>query len=261
MNEPQPDTLDFIGVRFTPLALQEAVNTIVARANTGADFSYVVTPNVDHVVGLAKDASRAPLYESAWLTLCDSRILQLLAGWSAIEMPVVVGADLTAHLFEHVITKDEQVVIIGGDDQVIAALQARYGLTDVCWHAPPMGLRQNPQAIASAARYIAAHRARFVFLVVGAPQQEMIAKAALDRGDCRGVGLCIGVSLEFLAGKVQRAPNWMQQARLEWAFRLLAEPRRLWRRYLVEGPKIFALWFKWRQDQAAALRAAITARN
>jgi exopolysaccharide biosynthesis WecB/TagA/CpsF family protein len=100
-----------------------------------------------------------------------------------------------------------------------------------------------------------------VFLVVGAPQQEMIAKAALDRGDCRGVGLCIGVSLEFLAGKVQRAPNWMQQARLEWAFRLLAEPRRLWRRYLVEGPKIFALWFKWRQDQAAALRAAITARN
>lgn len=261
MNEPHRETRDFIGVRFTPLNLEDAAAAIVAHANAGEGFAYVVTPNVDHVVGLAKDQDRAPLYDSAWLTLCDSRILQLLAGWSAVPLPVVVGADLTAHLFDHVITKDEPVVIVGADDQVVAALQARYGLSDVRWHAPPMGLRHNPQAIASAARFIAAHRARFVFLAVGAPQQEMVAKAALDRGDCQGVGLCIGVSLEFLAGKVQRAPVWMQRARLEWAFRLLAEPQRLWKRYLVEGPKIFALWFKWRQDQAAALRAAISARN
>jgi N-acetylglucosaminyldiphosphoundecaprenol N-acetyl-beta-D-mannosaminyltransferase len=60
----------------------------------------------------------------------------------------------------------------------------------------------------------------------------------------------VGASLEFLAGTRARAPLWMQKARLEWLFRLMREPKVLWRRYLVEGPKIFAIWLKWRKAQA-----------
>jgi UDP-N-acetyl-D-mannosaminuronic acid transferase (WecB/TagA/CpsF family) len=60
-----------------------------------------------------------------------------------------------------------------------------------------------------------------------------------------GVGLCIGASLEFLTGAKRRAPLWLQRLGLEWLFRLLTEPRRLWRRYLVEGPRIFVLWWRW----------------
>jgi exopolysaccharide biosynthesis WecB/TagA/CpsF family protein len=96
---------------------------------------------------------------------------------------------------------------------------------------------------------VAANPARFVFLCVGAPQQEMVAKAILDRGDARGVGLCVGASLEFLTGRVARAPLWMQRARLEWLHRLASEPRRLGRRYLIEGPKILAIWLAWRKQR------------
>jgi exopolysaccharide biosynthesis WecB/TagA/CpsF family protein len=61
------------------------------------------------------------------------------------------------------------------------------------------------------------------------------------------VALCIGASIEFLSGARRRAPRWMQRAGLEWAFRLLSEPRRLWRRYIVEGPRIFVIWYRWRR--------------
>jgi exopolysaccharide biosynthesis WecB/TagA/CpsF family protein len=85
---------------------------------------------------------------------------------------------------------------------------------------------------------------------VGAPQQEMAARAAMQRGDAVGVGLCCGAALEFLAGRKARAPRWMQKAGLEWLHRLSSEPARLWRRYLFEGPAIFWIWRRW----AAAAR-------
>jgi N-acetylglucosaminyldiphosphoundecaprenol N-acetyl-beta-D-mannosaminyltransferase len=104
-----------------------------------------------------------------------------------------------------------------------------------------MGLRNDPAALASAAAFVAATRARFTFLAVGSPQQELLAAAIAARGDASGVGLCVGAAVEFVIGERQRAPRIMQRLSLEWAFRLAAEPRRMWRRYLVTGPRIFLL--------------------
>lgn len=255
------DTTEFLGVRFAPLRPEAALERIVARANEAAPFVYVVTPNVDHVVALTREYERrAPLYTAAWLTLNDSRVLEVLARWSHVELPACPGADLTAALFDG-IDPVEPVVIVGGSEATVSGLQRRYRLQDVRWHPPPMGLADNPAAIARAAQFIATHRARFVFLALGAPQQEMVAKAALERGDCFGVGLCIGASLDFLAGVQVRAPQWMRERRLEWLHRLLREPRRLGRRYLRDGPRIFGIWLAWRKRQRATSRAAMTSRS
>jgi N-acetylglucosaminyldiphosphoundecaprenol N-acetyl-beta-D-mannosaminyltransferase len=80
---------------------------------------------------------------------------------------------------------------------------------------------------------------------VGSPCSEIIASRCAQRGGGRGVALCIGASIEFILGDQIRAPLWMQKAGLEWAFRLITNPVRLWRRYLVEGPKIFLIVAKW----------------
>jgi N-acetylglucosaminyldiphosphoundecaprenol N-acetyl-beta-D-mannosaminyltransferase len=138
-------------------------------------------------------------------------------------------------------------VIIGCTKDVVDAIIARYSLKDVRWHEPPMGLRQNPDAIAAAAQFCADNKARFTFICVGNPQGEMVAQATKLRGDCVGLGLSVGASLEFLAGTRARAPVWMQKTRLEWLFRLTSEPKTLWRRYLVEGPKIFKIWQSWKK--------------
>jgi len=67
------------------------------------------------------------------------------------------------------------------------------------------------------------------------------------------VGLCVGASLAFLTGQLRRAPRAMQVLHLEWLFRLLSEPRRLWRRYVLKGPRIFHIWWKYRfADRLAA---------
>jgi len=84
------------------------------------------------------------------------------------------------------------------------------------------------------------------FFAVGSPQSELICSLIRQRNRTAGVGLCIGASLEFLTGSKLRAPHWMQRVGLEWLFRLVNEPTRLWRRYLLEGPVIFRIWWQWR---------------
>jgi exopolysaccharide biosynthesis WecB/TagA/CpsF family protein len=239
----------FLNVDFTALSRRAAMEAVVAESEK-LQFGYVVTPNVAYVVDLHADpALRGPLYVAASLRLNDSRILELLAKWSGLSLPVSTGSDLTEDLFEQVITPDEDLTVIGGDASLIAELKARFGLKRLHWHDAPMGLARKPEAIAAAAAFVAAHPARFVFICVGAPQELMVAKAVLERGDARGIGLCVGASLEFLTGRVARAPLWMQKARLEWLFRLMSEPRRLARRYLIEGPQILSIWLRWRTAQ------------
>jgi N-acetylglucosaminyldiphosphoundecaprenol N-acetyl-beta-D-mannosaminyltransferase len=238
----------FLNSAFDRIGLDTALERIGGR-NPDNPFAFVVTPNVDHLVRLETDTLLATLYAQAWLTVCDSRILEMIGRISGEKIEIAPGSDLTARLFETRIDPTQPLTIIGGDRKVVAAVTKRYGLEDVRWHEPPMGLRTNPEAVAECARFVAENKSRFVFICVGSPQQEMIAEACLDRGDCTGVGLCVGASLDFLGGKAQRAPLWIQKSRLEWLHRLLQEPQRMWRRYLVDGPKVFLLWHRWRRAQ------------
>jgi len=244
---------NFCGVLFdvlSPIETLERCKTVTATDR----FRYIVTPNVDHVVRLNKEPGVfKPLYKPAWLCVCDSRILELLAKFSGIKLPATPGSDLTAQLFDNVIKADDPVNVIGGDNDVIEKVIARYGLTNLNHHQPPMGLRHNAEAIDAAAKFIADNPANTTFICVGSPQQEMVAKAALEHGDAKGLqakglGLCVGASLDFLAGKIERAPGWMQKTRLEWLHRLASEPGRMWKRYLIEGPKIFVIWYKWQRQ-------------
>ena len=83
---------------------------------------------------------------------------------------------------------------------------------------------------------IVASQADYTFLAVGSPQQEILAARVAEVGDARGVGLCVGASIEFLTGAQKRAPRVLRYLALEWAYRLACNPRRLGRRYVVESP-------------------------
>ena len=238
----------FLNSAFDKIGMDIAVRRVSDRPATNP-FAYVVTPNVDHLVRLETDTVLARLYAQAWLTVCDSRVLELLGRASGEKIEVTPGSDLTQHLFDNEIDPDEPINVVGCSQDVIETVRERYGLTNLRWHEPPMGLRHKPEALAECAEFVASNPARFTFLCVGSPQQELVAEACLDRGDCTGLGLCVGASLDFLGGKAERAPKWMQDARLEWLHRLLIEPKRMWRRYLVDGPKIFLLWRRWQRTQ------------
>jgi exopolysaccharide biosynthesis WecB/TagA/CpsF family protein len=243
--------VNFLDLQFEGCDLDAALDAVTVRASLDLPFAYVATPNVDHVVGLARESARHALYARAWMLLNDSRVLAALARRAGLKLPVATGADLAERLLDEVIDPCEPVTIIGGDRADVQALAAAYGLRDVRWHKPPMNLKQKPAAIVRAAAFAAAQDSRFTFICVGAPQQEMIAYAIAERADARGVGLCIGAGLDFLTGKAERAPMWMRRRGLEWLHRLLSDPARLWRRYLVDGPRVFSLFAAWRASMAA----------
>ncbi len=237
----------FLGIHFSGFRPETLLRRVEEIGSAKQAFVYLCTPNVDHLVRLNREPALHDLYANAWANVNDSRILETLADLSGLALPACPGSDLTQALFESCIDPCETIVVIGGTEDVIGTVRARYGLTDLRWHAPPFELRTNPDAMEEAAAFVAANPARFTFLCVGSPQQEMLAKLIHTQGRAVGIGLCVGASIDFLSGSRKRAPQWMQQARLEWLFRLLGEPQKLWRRYLVEGPKIFRIWLAWRK--------------
>lgn len=243
----------FPGIETADLTLDEAI-AAVGRLATGERFSYVVTPNVDHVVALRREPPDArgqvfrEAYADADLVLCDSRVLARLARWSGRALAVVPGSDLTAALFARGLLDGLVVAIVGGDTALVARLAALHPGPTYRHLQPPMGVLHDPAAQAAIVDFVADSRAQVTLFAIGAPQGERCAWACKRSGRARGVGLCIGAALEFVVGHKRRAPRWMQRLGLEWAHRLLTEPRRLWRRYLVEGPPIFAIW--WRDRKA-----------
>jgi UDP-N-acetyl-D-mannosaminuronic acid transferase (WecB/TagA/CpsF family) len=136
----------------------------------------------------------------------------------------------------------------------------RTGITAVAHYDPPLGFDRDPLAMRAAVDFVLAHPARFVFLAVGSPRQEMLAAAICATGRATGVGLCIGASLEFIAGGRPRAPQWMQHAGMEWLHRLIQQPRRMAWRYLIDSPAIFPLLLSER-FAARASSAAGSLRN
>lgn len=213
-------------------------------ASFGLDrYAYVVTPNADHLIRLTENAPFRDDYREAGFVLLDSRfIARLLSMTQGQSLPVCVGSELTGRLFDEVIQPDDPLVVIGGSAEQAQALAARYGLTRLAHHNPPMGFIKDPVAVEACLSFIEAHSPfRYCLIGVGSPQQERVAALLKQRGRARGLALCIGASINFLTGAEVRAPAWMLNLGLEWLFRLLQSPRRLARRYLVSGPRIFGL--------------------
>ncbi|WP_236033639.1 WecB/TagA/CpsF family glycosyltransferase [Belnapia mucosa] len=229
-----------LGLDFADLTLPDVLAAFRARP-AEAPFGYVVTPNADHLVRLARNPALGPLYDGAWMRLLDSRVVARLAGLFGLQAPAVVpGSDLTAALLAS-LPKDEPVAVLGLAPAALERLAASTGLRRIAHHNPPMGFEHDPAAFEAAVRFLEETPARYTFLAVGSPRQERVAQAAAARGRARGIGLCIGASLLFLTGEERRAPGPVQRAGMEWAWRLMQDPKRLARRYLVDSPAIIAL--------------------
>lgn len=248
MNSQFAPGVSFLDVGFTSLD-NAAVLQAVSKRPPGASFNYIVTPNVDHVVRLQRNRSDLwPAYRAAWMTLCDSRILALLARQEGCSLPVLPGSDLTQAMFEHVVRPTDRIAIVGGSTGGVRKLVERYGLRKVHHYDPPMGFINDPAEVRRAVDFIIRTRARYTLIAVGSPQQEMLAYRVKLAGGGKGIGLCVGASLDFLTGVQKRAPRVMRLLALEWLHRLVSNPGRMWRRYLYEGPMIFQIMRDWKRN-------------
>ncbi len=216
-------------------------------ASFGTDrYGYVVTPNVDHVIRHHFDNEFRALYQQASYVLLDSRFLAHTVGLVKRQiLRVCLGSDLTTAILSDLIRPNDVAILVGGTAVQAQQLRVRFGLKALRHIDPPMNFITDAVAVEECLRQIeAASPFRFCFLAIGSPQQEIIAQRLKERGSARGLALCVGTAVNYITGVERRAPNWMQQSGFEWLYRLLRNPRRLAKRYLVRGPMIFLLLWR-----------------
>ena len=213
----------------------------VADMARGQAYAWVVTPNVDHVIKLMDGRVEPEVYGAADLKICDSRILAHLARLRGKKLAVYPGSDLTADLLasDHHLT----IGVFGPDRAAFDDLVARYPRRRFTFIDAPVLTPGTPGWIAAVDE---AARADWDVLraCISFPKQERFAHALRAAGRKRGVALCVGASVDFLTGRQQRAPRIYQRLSLEWLHRLLTQPRRMFRRYVIEGPAIFGLFIR-----------------
>ena len=228
-------------VAFHNVTMEEAVNQIVAMARKTEKPRYVCTGNLDHLVTLAQDETFRDIYHGADLTLADGKPVVWLSHLAATpDCPPlkarVTGSDLFWELAKVSEKTGLRLFFLGGApcaaNLARDAVLKRHPGAQICGtDCPPFETFETPEEQARIRDVVRAAQPEILLVGFGAPKQE---KWIAANKDLLSVPVCIGVggSFEMAGGVVKRAPVWMQEGGLEWAYRLFQEPRRLWHRYL-----------------------------
>lgn len=230
----------FLCVEFSEYDIEGFSSGILSNKFRG---KIIVTPNVDHLVRYHRDDVFRMEYSKADIYVNDSRILKLCS--KLFKKPLnslVPGSDLTKHIVS-TCPKDLAITVIGGSQKTIDSVRNDYSLSRISHKNPPMGFIKDEQEIEACIEFCLSNPADLIFLAVGSPQQEILANR-LKKSGCNSTFLCIGASFLFLSGEEKRAPLFMRKLHLEWFFRLIQDPKRMYKRYLIEGVKIFPIIFR-----------------
>lgn len=234
----------FLGVRFHNIGLDATLRQTIERREN-EPFEYVVTPNVDHLVRIGEgNPEILRIYNAAWISVCDSRVLTALARLVGLTMPTVSGVDLSEALLDEMAATGNVIGVIGSSSEALDVVRARYPRLSFRQYIPPMNFIRDDREVEKTLAFMKAYPARFWVISVGSPQQEQLAYLASREDGMTGVGFCVGNTINFLADPGMRAPMWMRRWALEWLYRLITEPRRLWRRYLIDGVRIVPIFVR-----------------
>jgi N-acetylglucosaminyldiphosphoundecaprenol N-acetyl-beta-D-mannosaminyltransferase len=231
------ERVDLGGVLIDRVDAGTAVDRIRGFLQSGT-LNQIVTVNLDFVAISRRDADFRETLNAAELAVADGMPLVWASRLGKVPLPRrLTGVELVDECCRVAVETGTSVFLLGAApgvaDNAADKLRARFpGLRVAGVYAPPFGpltAEENDRIM----QRIKAAQPDFLFVALGAPQQDVWIRANRDRLDvpvCMGVG-CV---LDLLAGIVSRAPAWMQRTGLEWLFRLGQEPARLWRRYILD---------------------------
>lgn len=241
----------FINTEIDNLTMDEALERIGVLIKENSN-SYVVTPNVDHIVKLEKDKELQEVYKHASLVLTDGKPLIWISKWYGTPIKEKIsGSDLFPRLCEKASRDGYTMFFLGAAEGVAAKaaerLQERYkNLNVVGTYSPPMGFEKNPKEIAKVIALVKQHKPDILIVGLGCPKQEKFMYQYRDELEVP-VSLGLGASLDFEAGNMKRAPKWMCNCGFEWLFRLIQEPKRMFKRYIVDDMVIFKMAIKYKK--------------
>jgi exopolysaccharide biosynthesis WecB/TagA/CpsF family protein len=238
-----PEKLDLFGVQVTPTSYDEAGEIIVAAAEQG--HSAVVSCHAVHAVATAScDRSLRDKVNRFDMITPDGQpvrwALNLLHRTGLSER--VTGRGITDAVCQRAAERGVGVYLYGGSPEVVVKfrndLKRRFPQLHVAGYESPPYRALTPEEDRAVVDRINSSGARIVFIGLGFPKQDVFAWEHHDK--LEAIQVCVGAVFDFYAGVKKCAPLWMQRHGLEWCYRLMQEPRRLWRRYLVTNTLFLA---------------------
>jgi N-acetylglucosaminyldiphosphoundecaprenol N-acetyl-beta-D-mannosaminyltransferase len=243
---PQVRTTLF-GIELDPLTMTQAVDRVMDWVgNAPAKCQMVVTPNVDHIVQLQSNAALRQAYRQSGLVVADGWPVVTASRWLGKPLPErVPGSDLVPEIFRRAqanyhrgsseASRKLRVYLLGAApgvaDRAATAVQQQWPSVEVVGtYSPPLGFEKSEPECEQILARIQAVTPDVLVVGLGAPKQELWVAKHQDRLAAR-VALCVGATIDFLAGEKRRAPAWVQALKMEWLHRLLSEPKRLAKRY------------------------------
>lgn len=242
--------IKFMNTDIDNLTMAETLNEI-DKLIQKKNCSYVVTPNVDHIVRLEKDEELQKVYKNASLILTDGKPLIWISKW--YKTPIkekISGSDLFPRVCQLAANKNYTMYLLGAAEGVADTaaknLMKKYpGLNIVGTYSPPFGFEKSKQEMNKIKTQIQDVHPDILIVGLGCPKQEKFMYY-----HCKELGVPIsfglGASIDFEAGNIKRAPKWMSNHGLEWLYRFSKEPKRLFKRYFVDDIKIIQVARKYR---------------
>jgi N-acetylglucosaminyldiphosphoundecaprenol N-acetyl-beta-D-mannosaminyltransferase len=233
-----------LGMRVDATSYEDASRRVLRWAHEGRS-AYVCVATV-HMVMEAFDSNvfRRTVNGADLVTPDGMPLVWALKSLGMKDASRVYGPDLMPQVVDKAARENVPIGLYGGTDESLEAfhrvLRERYpNIRVVCRIAPPFR-PLTPEEDDTVTREIVASGARILFVGIGCPKQENWMVAHKER--IPAVMLGVGAAFDFLTGRVRQAPGWVQAMGLEWAFRLMMEPRRLWKRYAKHNPRFVALF-------------------
>jgi N-acetylglucosaminyldiphosphoundecaprenol N-acetyl-beta-D-mannosaminyltransferase len=212
----------------------------------------IVTPNVDHLMQLQKDEVFYKVYQQADYVICDSKLVQL--GSKFLGTPIIEkisGSDFFPAFCEYHKANDKIRIFLLGSARQDIVDTAQVNINQkiareiiIQGLSPSFGFEKNEEECQKIICLINESGATVLAVGVGAPKQEKWIMKYKDQMPNVKIFMAIGATIDFEAGNIKRAPQWMSNHGLEWLYRLISEPKRLWKRYLVDDIPFFWLILK-----------------
>jgi N-acetylglucosaminyldiphosphoundecaprenol N-acetyl-beta-D-mannosaminyltransferase len=227
--------IELMGMSVDVLTQRQAVEHVVA-----GDGGVIVTPNLDHLRRYGRSDAVRRFYAGADLVLADGMPLVWASRVAGTPLPErVAGSTMIWELSQAAAATGRPIYLLGGNpgaaDDAAATLVERYpGLRVAGTACPPHGFENDPAQIEAIARALTESGPGIVFVGLPLDKQITLIEPLRERFP-RIWFMGVGISFSFISGEVVRAPVWMQRLGVEWIHRLVQEPRRLARRYLLEG--------------------------
>jgi len=243
------ERMKFLNTYINNITMDDTIEQIDEFIIDGR-YHYVVTPNVDHIVKLEKDVEFQNVYKAADLVLTDGMPLIWISKFLKNEIKEKIsGSDLFPRVCELAAKKQYKIFLLGAAEgvaeQAASNLKDKYpGLQIIGTYSPKFGFENDEEDVDQIIDMINIAKPDVLFVGLGAPKQEKFIFKYKDRLRVP-ISLAIGASIDFEAGKVKRAPKWMQKSGLEWFYRIMKEPKRMFMRYFIDAIEIRAILFKY----------------